>query len=133
MTPSDSLAVVRMPNDCGNAPRKALIRDFTIALYRRNANDLMAWLKDNVLWEVVGSGVLAGIDEVQAWLLAEPATTELSVNTIITHGWECGVDGTIVRAGGLSAGFCHILLFAGAAKTAKIKEIRSYLIDSPSR
>lgn len=126
--PVGTLAVVDVPDSCGNAPRKAIVRDFTIALYAKQMHQLAAILRDDVRWHIVGSHVLTGTKQVRGWVAEEPAAVKLTIHTIITHGWECGVDGSIERADGTLAAFCHVIVFAGAAKTAKIKEIRSYMV-----
>lgn len=122
------LSLVRIPDNCGNAPRKIIVRDFLIALYSRNSFDVTEMLTPNICWEIVGVSSLDGIDSVRDWLLAETAPTELHINTIITHGRESGADGNIVFANGTVLRFCHMLMFAGAAKSAKITEIRSFCI-----
>lgn len=126
--PVGTLAVVDVPDSCGNAPRKAIVRDFTIALYAKQMDQLAAILRDDVRWHIMGSHVLTGTTQVRGWVDEEPAAVKLTIHTIITHGWECGVDGSIERADGTLAAFCHVIVFAGAAKTAKIKEIRSYMV-----
>jgi len=127
-TPVGALAIVDVPDSCGNAPRKAIIRDFTIALYGKRVHEVAAMLKDDVRWQIVGSHLLTGIEQVQTWMTTEPGALKLTIHTIITHGSECVVEGTIEQADGTMAGFCHVIIFAGAAKTAKIKEIRSYTV-----
>ena len=123
------LTVVDVPEDCGNAPRKIVIRDFLIALYQRDVGAVLAALHDSVQWEIVGSCQLEGPSEVDAWLTQQPAATELHVALVITHGTDCGADGTVVYAKGSQVRFHHVLIFAGHSKTAKIKQLRSYLIN----
>ncbi|MDN6412039.1 MAG: hypothetical protein L0K07_11830 [Yaniella sp.] len=126
---STTLTVVDIPEHCGNAPRKLVIRDFLVAFYSHAVDDVVEMLKDDVRWEVGGSKVLSGTAEVREWLLAAPGAVELKLHTVITHGTDCGADGVAEYADSSSSGFNHIILFAGHAKTAKIKEIRSYIIE----
>lgn len=129
--PVGTLAVVDVPDSCGNAPRRAILRDFTISLYAKQMHELTEMLNDDVQWHLIGSQVLTGAEQVRGWVTEEPAVVKLTIHTIITHGREGGVDGVIERADGTAAGFCHVIAFAGATKTAKIKEIRSYAIAIP--
>src|SRR5690625_293942 len=129
--PVGTLAIVDVPDSCGNAPRRAILRDFTISLYAKQMHELSELLKDDVQWHLIGSQVLAGAEQVLGWVAEEPAVVKLTIHTIITHGREGGVDGVIERADGTVAAFCHVIAFAGATKTAKIREIRSYAIAIP--
>ena len=126
---SSTLAVVDIPKDCGNAPRKIVIRDFLIALYSGDLDQTLEMLTDDVRWEVVGSHVLAGKAETRSWLMHAVSAQELKLHTVITHGTDCGADGVATYENSRTACFNHVIVFSGHAKTAKISEIRSYLID----
>ncbi|WP_022870916.1 hypothetical protein [Yaniella halotolerans] len=127
---SSSLSVIDIPEHCGNAPRKVVIRDFLIALYSGAVDETLGMLKDDVRWEIVGSNVLSGQAETRAWLMNQDSTQELKLHTVITHGTDCGADGVATYAQSRAVCFNHVILFAGHGKAAKIKEIRSYLIES---
>ena len=122
------LKVIDVPADCGNAPRKMVIRDFLIAVYQRDVDAVLAALHDNIQWEIVETTRLEGHDAVRAWFAEQPPATELHVAMVITHGTDCGADGTVIHADGSQSRFNHILVFAGHSKTAKIKQLRSYVI-----
>lgn len=123
-----SLAVVDVPDRCGNAPRKAVVRDFAIALASRRASAVTELLTADIQWTVNRSKVLVGADQVREWIGAEPEARELKIYTVITHGTECGVDGELVYIDGTTASFSHVMRFTGGAITAKIKELRSYVV-----
>lgn len=129
-TEANQLTVVDIPEDCGNAPRKIVIRDFLIAVYDLQIDDVTESIHDSIQWDVVGSQMLSGPDEVRAWLVEQPRAVELTLNTVITHGTDCGADGAVKLAEGSRSSFSHIIVFAGHGKNAKIKEIRSYIIDA---
>ena len=69
-------------------------------------------------------------DEVAHWLSNEPAPRQLKINTVITHGWECGVDGSVVFPDGTAYAFSHMVFFTGASKTARVKEVRTYRVPT---
>ncbi|HEY4534782.1 MAG TPA: hypothetical protein VIG71_02215 [Enteractinococcus sp.] len=125
---STTLEVIDIPEHCGNAPRKAIIRDFLVALYQRDTQQVLEHLRDDVEWHVVGTETLQGSDAVQTWLDQQSGVKSLSLTTVITHGTDCGADGTLEFRDGTALGFNHVLIFAGHSKTAKIKTIRSYLV-----
>lgn len=127
--PTGSLTVVDVPERCGNAPRKAVIRDFTIAVVAKEASGVTALLSADAHWTLNGARVLHGPDEVRDWLLGEPDATALKIHTLITHGTECGVDGEVTRTDGGTVAFSHVMRFTGGAPTARIKELRSYLVE----
>ena len=129
MTPSArTLEVIDIPEHCGNAPRKAVIRDFLIALYQRDIPQVRENLHHEVSWDVKGSTHLQSLDDIVSWLEAQPNATGLQLHTVITHGTDCGADGHVSYTDGTRLAFNHVFIFAGHAKTAKIKTIRSYLI-----
>lgn len=127
------LRVVEAPEDCGNAPRKMVIRDLLVALAERDHDAVVSFLREDVRWDVVGLKELTGPDAVGDWLLQQPPVEELHIATVITHGTDCGAEGRLVHSDGTTTRFNHIMLFAGHAKTAKVKEVRSYLVDEERR
>lgn len=127
-----NLRVEDVPPDCGNAPRKAVIRDFVIDLYSGNVEGTLDILADNVEWEVVGTTTLNGHKDAQPWLEDQHVNpvTLVRFGLIVTHGTDCGVDGEVQFASGKRVSFCHIMKFSGHSKTAKIKMLRSYLVEN---
>lgn len=124
------ISVVDIPENCGNAPRKMVIRDFLIALYSRDSDAVIATLRDDIEWHIVGSRILSTAAQVCEWMRAQAPVSELKLHTIITHGTDCGADGTIRFADGSQSHFNHIIVFAGHGKNAKLKELRTYIIDA---
>lgn len=126
---TSGLTVSAMPEDCNNAPRKMVIRDFLIALYSSDTAALAELLHADVNWQVIAGPTHAGADASLAWAGSQPAAKDLVIHTVITHGTHCGADGVVEFTDGSRRAFNHVMLFAGHAKTAPIKTIRSYLID----
>lgn len=125
-TKRGQLEVIDVPERCGNAPRKAVIRDFVIDLYSGHVPEATALLTEDVQWERAGGDVLDGVQKVEAWLSTVSLPRELHIKTVLTHGIDCGVDGVVTYPDGTKERFSHILIFTGGAKTARIKEVRSY-------
>ena len=128
LEPRRSLAVVDVPERCGNAPRKAVVRDFAIALAGKRVSEVTGLLKPDVEWTVNGGQTLSGTTEVGEWIAAQADARELKINTVITHGTECGGDRALTLVDGTTVAFAHILRFTGGAKTARISEVRSYVV-----
>ncbi|WP_300345627.1 nuclear transport factor 2 family protein [Nesterenkonia sp.] len=129
---TNTLTVAEMPADCGNAPRKIVIRDFLIALYDHDADSVLTHLDDAVEWHIIGDRVLHGHEEVAAWLATERAAAQLTIHSVITHGTDCGADGIVESATNSKLAFSHVLIFKGHSKTAPIKTLRSYSIHLPT-
>src|SRR5699024_8982909 len=85
-----SLTVVDVPERCGNAPRKAVVRDFTVALVSKNVAEVLQHISADARWTLNGKQPLHGADEISAWVAGGPEAQELEIHTVITHGTECG-------------------------------------------
>lgn len=118
------------PIDCGNAPKKQLLKDFTIALLQNQLDYCYEWITDNIVWELVGDKRLEGKKE---WLAFFEETNyrgiqELHIHNIITHGNTASLNGTIYFDNGQKIAFCDVYNFSGFGKKAKIKSVTSYVI-----
>lgn len=122
------MVTVRSTPDCGNAPRKEVLRDLVVALAERDGETVAALVGEDVEWNLVGDTVVRGREAVRAWAADLPEAKEVAFGALITHGREAGVDGMIEAADGTRHAFCHVLRFPGTARTAKIAEIRSYIL-----
>lgn len=122
---------VHCPIDCGNAPRKQVLRDLNIAFAQGDVDAVLDMVRDNIVWNIVGERRIEGIDEMRSALNAmkEVEAKELHIHHIITHGSEAALHGTITMADGSRWAFCDVYVFAGFSKTAKLKEITSYGAD----
>ena len=114
---------------CGNSPRMALIRDLNIAKATGDSEAVLAWLDDDVVWNLVGSRELTGRDEVAEWLKGEATTlpTAMHLETILSHGRYASASGTLTVAGDTWA-MSEVYVFRNTAKTAPIVRIDSFLI-----
>lgn len=118
--------------DCGNAPRKEILRDFVVALAKRDSEQIASLLADNIVWTLVGERTLTGRDAVRKWVTALPEVDEVVFGSLLTHGRGASVDGVLRLVDGTQCGFCHVLRFTGAAKAAKILGVNSYVIVMPT-
>ncbi|WP_061963910.1 nuclear transport factor 2 family protein [Demequina aurantiaca] len=126
---STPLDVIDSP-DCGNAPRKAVLRDIAIGLARADAAALGPYLADDAVWTLVGDRDLTGAQEIRAWAASAPRAAELRFASVLTHGPEASMSGTVTLASGERTFFSHVLRFASAGKSAKAKRVTSYLISA---
>jgi ketosteroid isomerase-like protein len=115
--------------DCENAPKKALVRDWLIALASSTPDEVTGLLDPDVRWEHVGNEAWTGIDEVQARLPVEPAES-LQISKLLSHGKEVAAEGRIVLGDGSKERFAHLLQFTCHGKKAKLESITTYSITT---
>ena len=121
---------INVQEDCGNAPKMMTLRNFNIAFAHNDRDFLLENVTDDVRWTMVGDKVVEGKEKFAETIaqLAQNATEELTLATIMSHGKVGAVDGEIAFADGGRYGFCGIYEFSSNAKTAKIKTITTYVI-----
>lgn len=121
--------IVVCHEDCGNAPKKLLLRDFNIAFAKNEKAFLIEQITDDAVWNIVGRQKVCGKDEFSKALnqMEQKKAIEIQFSNIITHGRTGAVNGTIRYNEG-NYSFCDVYTFNSAGKKAKIKEITSYVI-----
>ena len=117
-----------IPEDCGNSPRMALVAEIVTSWAARDDTAVREWLREDAHWELVGGAD----DAAQEGIVPPPFAAERGeILTVLNHGRLAACDGYLVR-GQERVDFCHVLRFAGATKTARIREIRTYLQHTPA-
>jgi hypothetical protein len=116
--------------DCGNSPKKKLLKEWSIAAASHDIDFCAEWAADDVVWEIVGDRRIEGKDLfVQALRQWQGRIVEqLRIENIITHGNVGSVNGTIVLDDQRSFAFCNVNKFS-SGKQSKIKAITSYVIE----
>ncbi|WP_345077481.1 hypothetical protein [Brachybacterium paraconglomeratum] len=111
-----------IPEDCGNSPRMAIVADIVAAWAAGEEATVLGWLREDATWLLVGES-----DPASSGIVAPPFVAERGeILMVLNHGRLAACDGYLVR-GEERVDFCHMIRFAGATKTAKIREIRTYL------
>ncbi|UOQ44729.1 nuclear transport factor 2 family protein [Halobacillus salinarum] len=125
----DTLKVI-CTEDCGNAPRKQLLKDVKTAWAKKDTSFVLAYLAEDIHWEIPGKNSIHGKDPFALELEKQDQNTitELHLQTIITHGKTAAVNGTITEQNGKQLAFCDVFHFTSAGKKAPIKEIISYVL-----
>lgn len=119
---------IKLPTDCGNAPRIGIVRDFAVHWAKSDEAAISEWLTDEAKWTLIGGGTHSGPEA--AGKVSPPFNPEcVEIISIITHGRLASCDGYL-EAGGKRIDFSHALRFASTVKTAKIAELRSYCIET---
>ncbi len=123
---------IEVEPDCGNAPRKVVLREIVVSLAEQDIEGITSLLSGDIAWDLVGERTLADSDEVGSWVSNLPAVREVVFGSLLTHGRGASVEGVLRLIDGTRTGFCHVLQFTSAAKTAKIRSVSSYFIKVPS-
>lgn len=120
---------ITVPDDCGNAPKKVILRDFNVSLIIKDYTGVLEKTAVDITWIIIGDEIIEGKRELIKKVdeLYEDKITELLIHDIITHGYVASVHGKLIGTNE-TFHFCHIYRFTGASKTAKIKKITSYII-----
>lgn len=129
------MAKITVKPDCGNAPKMALLRDFTSAFADGNTSIIISNIADDLVWEMVGDQVIHGKTAAEKKLpeMLDGQIEELNLENIITHGDAGAVNGTMKFRGGQTFSFCDFYNFAGHGKKSKIKQIQSYVVEIRSK
>lgn len=117
---------INLPADCGNSPRMALVGEFATAWAA--GEELTEYLADDAAWTLVGKGQYTG-PEIPTQTAPPFTPKRMEVTSVVTHGRLASCDGYL-EAEEQRIGFSHVLRFASTAKSAKIVELRSYLIQA---
>ncbi|WP_053376293.1 hypothetical protein [Paenibacillus sp. FJAT-27812] len=118
--------------DCGNSPKKKLLKDFNIAFANYDIDFISENISEEMCWNLVGEQLLikGKVPVVETLkVMKKNKVSELSITHIITHGNTGAANGFIKYENNKSYAFCNVYLFSGAGKNAKIKEITSYVLE----
>lgn len=109
--------------DCGNAPRKAQVRDWIIAIAKGDVDAVCRDFDDGICWDVAGKQRYDGISDVRTYVekLTEGNVDRLTIRHLLSHGKQVAAEGTST-----SSRFAHIITYTGHGRTAKIAKIISY-------
>lgn len=118
---------IKLPTDCGNAPRIAIVGDF-VTNWAQGATDAVAeWLMVDATWSLVGEGTHGGHDVAEK-VRPNDSPEYLEVTSIISHGRLASCDGFFETVSARTY-FSHVFQFVSTSKTARVKAVRSYLIE----
>ena len=116
--------------DCGNSPKNILLKDMVVAMMKGDTKFFLATVTDDIRWDIIGSPLLQGKDEVAKALerMKGDKDTTLTISHIATHGKAGAVDGTIKLGNGKTLAFCDVFEF-NSSTGKSIREITSYVIE----
>jgi len=119
------------PEDCGNAPKKRILKDFIIACAKKDIDFITEFTSKNIEWNIVSDKVVQGRENF-VHLLENKLTNriiEIELLNNITHGHTAAVNGTVKFEDNSIISFCNVYRFVSPGKNT-IKEITSYVIKN---
>lgn len=118
-----------VPKGCDNAPRKQIVIDFTVALLKRDTDIIKKYADESIVWyQLQENKVVEGQGSFITALQDENSNSinVLEIYQVITHGKFASINGVTSLANGTKINFCDVYTFSNAAKSGKVKEIKSY-------
>jgi len=117
-----------IPKGCDNAPRKQIVIDFTIGVLTSQGSVIEDYSHEDIVWnDLKEQKETAGRDALLDNLNNESDEIDtLEVYQIITHGKFASINGLITLSDGSKIDFCDVYTFSSAAKSGKVKEVKSY-------
>lgn len=114
--------------DCGNAPKRALLRDLTIQFASYQIDKVMENMDENITWTFVGEKPVHGKEAFSKVLqdMRNDTVSELQIEQIITHGKEAVVRGKMLMDNGNEFAFADFYEF-NSAGSSKVKKIVSFV------
>jgi len=124
------MVTINVAEDCGNAPKKLFLRDFIVGIVNNDIALVSRCLTDDVVWNIVNEQSTYGKKEILTKLQHDRSdkVIELSINTIVTHGYDGVINGVFKFKNGKAVAFCDIYRFRSPANNTPIKQITTYAI-----
>lgn len=115
--------------DCGNAPKKVVIKDLITAMARHDHDHIEKMISDQITLDIIGDRKIHGKEAFLNHLRSHPPILEVHIDHIGTNKNMGAANGTITYDGDNipRVSFCHVYKFS-SGKTTKIKSINSYHI-----
>ena len=119
-----------IPKGCDNAPRKQIMIDFTAAVLTGQSDVIEDYAHEDIMWNhLKEQKETAGLDALLADLNHEGDKIDaLEIYQVITHGKFASINGLITLSDGSKVDFCDVYTFSSAAKSGKVKEVKSYTL-----
>lgn len=116
--------------NCGNAPRKLLLKNLNIAFAEGDVSVIKANVTNDIVWDIIGDKKIEGGEQFSAELEALKGYTadEIIIDNIITHGRSASANGFMYMKDGKTYAFCDVYEFSSTSKNAQIRKITSYCI-----
>src|SRR5699024_6855459 len=112
---------VKCAEDCGNAPKKQLLKELSIAFVNQEFGFCLDWVADDITCEIIGGEQIQGKEDFEQILhkIKDFTIQELHIHNIITHGNAASLNGTVVYDDQQRVAFCNVYRFWASVKMQK--------------
>ena len=119
-----------IPKDCGNAPKKQILIQFTLAVWNKKMDVIQQYAHESIEWHQLKIKKTSGLHEFMEAIQAGSTKTieRLEVFHVITHGKWASMNGVITYEDKSIVDFCDVYTFNNHSKSAKIIEVKSYQV-----
>ncbi|MBP0904246.1 nuclear transport factor 2 family protein [Mariniflexile gromovii] len=119
---------INIQADCNNAPKKEFLKNFNIAFATADTDFLLNHVDEDIQWTIYGDKKIEGKAHFEKAVLEMKnyVADEMGIFTIITHGAEAAVNGSM-KMKDKSYAFCDIYQFKSAGSKI-ITKMYSYVI-----
>ncbi|WLR58859.1 hypothetical protein [Guptibacillus hwajinpoensis] len=120
-----------IPNGCNNTPRKQIVIDFTVAMLKMQNEIIKEYADESIIWyQLKDNKKIEGRCSLITILKDEDNNIieYLEIYQVITHGKFASINGVILLANDTKIDFGDVYMFINAARSGKVKEIKSYRI-----
>lgn len=123
------MTLVIVSEDCGNSPKNLLLQNLTIALAKRELENTLLIVAEDIEWEIIGERLVQGKPSLAKFLqeLQVDPVAELEISHVVSHGKAGAVDGAAILNNGRKYRFCNFYEFAGAKGTI-VRRIVTYAL-----
>ncbi len=127
------ISTINVKPNCGNSPKMRFLTDFYTASIEGNFTFLSENITDDIRLEIVGQETILGKDKFLEIFVQKRFANiiELSLDSIITHGIEASVAGSVLLKSGDRFQFCDLYRFQ-RHNTHRIKSVKSFLVRFPA-
>jgi limonene-1,2-epoxide hydrolase len=121
---------INVQEDCGNAPKKLFVKDFIVAIVNNDKAFIHSNTTADIQWNMVGGAHIEGKEAVLTELqrLRSDAVVELTIHTIVTHGYNGVAEGSLKFKDGREVAFCDVYRFKASTNNAPVKAITTYAV-----
>ncbi len=106
------------------------LKELTIQFAAYDLDAAFESLSDDITWTLLGEETIHGKAKFRAELerMKHIRVLELSISSLLSHGKEGAVQGTMLMETGQKFGFADFYEFS-SAKGDKVKSIKSYIVQ----
>ena len=119
---------ISFPNDCDNAPKRKVIKDFIVAFYKNKSNEIENLLEDRFEFDIIGEIKIKEKETLKKYSSNFLKTTELKINEILSHGKFGACNGEVI-IDKQKIDFAYFFEFKSAGKNVFVK-ISEYKIEN---